>query len=205
MIKTTDLFLYVVISLTISNGIIVWVKAEDLPDFYTFVVKDISENNVPLEKYRGSVTLVVNVASQCGFTDSHYKDLTRLHDILSYGGRFHVLAFPCNQFDEQEPADNKDIADFVRETYQAEFPLFAKIDVIGESAEPAFKNLISQSSRPPDWNFYKYLVNENGRVLDVWGPRTGVEDIFDTIQKAVEDITTTVDEQVPPTPIRIEL
>ncbi|KAG8232611.1 hypothetical protein J437_LFUL010734 [Ladona fulva] len=121
-------------SLTINNEI-----AED---FYSFVVKDIRGEDVPLEKFRGKVSLVVNVASECGYTDSHYKALKRLHDILSFHGKFNVLAFPCNQFGEQEPLENDQIEEFAVNEYGVEFPLFGKINVIGENSHPAFKYLV---------------------------------------------------------------
>lgn len=85
----------------------------------------------------------MNVASLCGYTDSTYKALKRLQDILGFGDKFNVLAFPCNQFGDQEPYDDETILNFATSNYDVEFPMFSKIDVIGESADPAFKNLIS--------------------------------------------------------------
>merc|ERR1712126_137728 len=127
-------------------------------DFYSHKVLDLDGNEVDLEQFRGKATLVVNTASYCGFTESHLRGLTRLHDILGYGGHFSVLAFPCNQFGEQEPGTEEQIQGFYRGTYKAEYPIFGKIDVIGEEAHAAYKNLIAQTLTHPDWNFYKYLV-----------------------------------------------
>ncbi|CAG0878955.1 unnamed protein product [Cyprideis torosa] len=154
-------------------------------DFYSYEVEDITEENTSLEKYRGKVSLVVNVASQCGFTDSHYAALTKLQDIYGYTG-FNVLAFPSNDFSEQEPGTNEEIYQFATETYAVEFPIFAKISVSGPDAHPAWKNLAIQSGKPPEWNFYKYLVDHNGKVLNVWGPRTSVEQTVEHIEKAIE-------------------
>ncbi|KAK8401873.1 hypothetical protein O3P69_001162 [Scylla paramamosain] len=132
-------------------------------DFYSHSVKDHQGQDVALESYRGKVTLVVNVASLCGYTESTYRALKKLHDILSYGGHFSVLAFPCNQFGEQEPLDIEDILEHVTSEYDVEFPVFNKIDVVGPNADPAFRQLIEDSSIVPDWNFYKYLVNGSGQ------------------------------------------
>ena len=96
------------------------------------------------------VSLVVNVASLCGYTDSSYRALKRLQDILGYNQKIHVLAFPCNQFGEQEPYEDEVIHNFAQTNYAVEFPMFSKIDVIGENAHPAFKNLIS-----------KFLLNQH--------------------------------------------
>ncbi len=90
------------------------------------------------------MSLVVNVASLCGYTDSTYRALKRLQDILGYNKKFNVLAFPCNQFGEQEPHEDEVIHNFVKTNYDVEFPIFSKIDVIGENAHPAFKTLISK-------------------------------------------------------------
>ncbi|XP_071438910.1 glutathione peroxidase 7-like isoform X2 [Hetaerina americana] len=131
------------------------------------------------------ISLVVNVASECGYTDSHYKALKRLQDILSFNGKFNILAFPCNQFGGQEPSENDQIEEFAVNEYGVEFPIFAKIDVLGENADLAFKSLIAQSKLQPDWNFYKYLVGSDGLVLDAWDTKTSVEDVFPQIERAV--------------------
>merc|ERR1712071_9322 len=159
-------------------------------DFYSFEVTNIRDEKVSLEKFRGKISLVVNVASLCGYTDANYRSLKRLQDILGYGDKFNVLAFPCNQFGDQEPYDNEAIYNFATTNYDVEFPMFSKIDVIGENAHPAFQNLISQSSIHPDWNFYKYLVNENGNVLKAWSTKTTIEEIFDDIKQAIDALTT---------------
>ncbi|KAF2354403.1 Glutathione peroxidase [Trinorchestia longiramus] len=155
-------------------------------DFYSYTIKDNQGEDYPLERLRGKVSLVVNVASLCGFTDTSYKALTKLHDILSYEGYFTVLAFPCNQFGDQEPEEAATVAETMSAEYGVEFPIFNKIDVFGENANPAFRNLVDQSSLEPEWNFYKYLVNHEGVVVNAWGTRTEMEEIFSEIQAAVD-------------------
>lgn len=182
--------------LVLLAGLIFLSAGDGSSDFYTFSVTDVEGSEVSLEKYRGTVSLVVNVASLCGYTDSTYKALKRLQDILGFGGKFNVLAFPCNQFGDQEPYDDETIFNFAKNNYDVEFPMFSKIDVIGEEADPAFKNLISQSSVHPDWNFYKYLVDHNGKVLKVWSTKTTVEEIFDSVKAAVDAIPQTATEDV---------
>ncbi|XP_064114695.1 glutathione peroxidase 7-like isoform X1 [Macrobrachium nipponense] len=166
--------------------LISFVKNAAGKDFYSYAVKDHEGEDFSLETYRGKVTLVVNVASHCGYTEATYRALKKLHDILSYGDHFSVLAFPCNQFGEQEPLDMPEIINFVTSEYNVEFPIFNKINVIGEDAEPAFRQLTDESSVVPDWNFYKYLVDETGHVIDAWGTATTIESIFDEINFAVE-------------------
>ncbi|XP_037078506.1 glutathione peroxidase 7-like [Pollicipes pollicipes] len=155
-------------------------------EYFKLSAESIDGEIVNFSQFRGMATLVVNTASMCGFTDSHLRDLTRAHDILSHGGLFSVLAFPCNQFGEQEPGDPPQIKQFVLVNYESEFPLFNKVDVIGENAHPVFRNIIAQSSAPPDWNFYKYLVDHTGRVTHSWGPRVTVAEIFADLQSAVD-------------------
>ncbi|XP_066953693.1 glutathione peroxidase 7-like [Macrobrachium rosenbergii] len=166
--------------------LISFVKNAAGKDFYSYVVKDHEGEDFSLETYRGKVTLVVNVASHCGYTEPTYRALKKLHDILSYGDHFSVLAFPCNQFGEQEPLDMPEIINFVTSEYNIEFPILNKINVIGEDADPAFRQLTDESSVVPDWNFYKYLVDETGHVIGAWGTATTIESIFDEIHFAVE-------------------
>uniref|UniRef100_A0A8C2HXF3 Glutathione peroxidase n=1 Tax=Cyprinus carpio TaxID=7962 RepID=A0A8C2HXF3_CYPCA len=118
-------------------------------DFYSFKVVNSRGRLVSLEKYRGSVSLVVNVASECGYTDEHYKDLQQLQKDF---GPFHfnVLAFPCNQFGQQEPGSDKEIDSFVRRVYGVSFPIFSKIAVVGIGANNAYKYLVGEWNRPDD-------------------------------------------------------
>ncbi|XP_065583807.1 glutathione peroxidase 7-like [Artemia franciscana] len=132
-----------------------------------------------------SIILFLGDASrQRGFTDSHYKALNR---ILGFEYRFQVLAFPCNQFGEQEPSTNYDIKNFVYRNYRVESPVFSKIDVIGDKSHPAFRNLVAQSSIHPEWNFYKYLDNPEGRVIKAWSTKVTIDEIFSDVKRAVEE------------------
>ncbi|KAJ3599761.1 hypothetical protein NHX12_033717 [Muraenolepis orangiensis] len=156
-------------------------------DFYTFKVVNSRGRLVSLEKYRGSVSLVVNVASECGFTEEHYGELQRLQkDLGPY--HFNVLAFPCNQFGQQEPGKDKDIDSFVRRVYGVSFPLFSKIAVIGTGANNAYKYLAESSGKEPDWNFWKYLVDVSGKVVEAWGPAVSVKDIRPKVAAMVREI-----------------
>ncbi len=96
------------------------------------------------------------MASLCGYTDTSYRALKRLQDILGYNQKFNVLAFPCNQFGEQEPYEDEVIYNFAKTNYAVEFPMFSKIDVIGENAHPAFKNLISKWINQHLSSYFKY-------------------------------------------------
>ncbi|XP_061540127.1 glutathione peroxidase 7 [Phycodurus eques] len=156
-------------------------------DFYTFRVVNSRGKLVSLEKYRGSVSLVVNVASECGFTEEHYKALQKLQ--RDFGPHhFNVLAFPCNQFGQQEPGSDKEIDSFVRRVYEASFPLFSKIAVVGTGANNVYKFLVESSGKEPDWNFWKYLLDVDGKVVDAWGPKVSVEEIRPKVAEMVRQI-----------------
>jgi len=154
-------------------------------NIYQYEVEDHTGETVSMKKYEGKVSLIVNVASLCGYTDASYRALVKLHDILSYGDLFNVLAFPCNQFAEQEPEETEVIVKQMTEAYGVEFPMFKKIDVVGEHASPLYRELVEQSGKTPEWNFYKYLVDHTGEVIAAWGTKTDVEEIFDEIDAAI--------------------
>ncbi|MXQ98618.1 hypothetical protein E5288_WYG021736 [Bos mutus] len=156
-------------------------------DFYDFKAVNIRGKLVSLEKYRGSVSLVVNVASECGFTDQHYRALQQLQRDLG-PHHFNVLAFPCNQFGQQEPDSNKEIESFARRTYSVSFPMFSKIAVTGTGAHPAFKYLTETSGKEPTWNFWKYLVAPDGKVIGAWDPTVSVEEIRPQITALVRKL-----------------
>jgi glutathione peroxidase len=121
-------------------------------------------------QYQGKVILVVNTASFCGFT-SQYEGLEKIYAKYKDRG-FVVLGFPSNDFGQQEPGSNKEIADFCKNTYDVKFPMFAKSSVTGSNANPLFKMLIAKTSTTPKWNFYKYLIDRNGNVVDSYGSMT---------------------------------
>ncbi|XP_075397153.1 putative glutathione peroxidase 8 isoform X1 [Tenrec ecaudatus] len=137
--------------------------------FYAFEVKDANGRTVSLEKFKGKVSLVVNVASDCQLTARNYLALQELHK--EFGpSHFNVLAFPCNQFGDAEPRPSKEIESFARKNYRVTFPFFHKIKILGSEAEPAFRFLVDSSKKEPKWNFWKYLVNPEGQVVKYWRP-----------------------------------
>ncbi|WP_267392908.1 MULTISPECIES: glutathione peroxidase [unclassified Sphingomonas] len=140
---------------------------------------------VPLERWAGQVLLIVNTASQCGFTPQ-YEGLEALQRQLGPRG-FSVLAFPCNQFGAQEPGDAAEIASFCSLTYDVTFPLFAKVDVNGAGADPLFVRLKTAApgllgSKAIKWNFTKFLVDRQGTIVRRYGPATKPEAITRDIE-----------------------
>ena len=110
----------------------------------------------------------------------------QFQDILGHDDHFEVLGFPCNQFGQQEPGDEATIDEFVRTNYNVEFPIFSKINVVGQKADPLWKHITEISKVDPEWNFYKYLFSHDGEILGVYPPRVPVNDAFNDIQKAVK-------------------
>ncbi len=121
------------------------------------------ESSQSLCQYAGKVILVVNTASYCGYT-SQYEGLEALYAKYASRGLV-VLGFPSNDF-EQEPGDNKAIADFCYNTYGVKFPMFAKTSVVGKDANPLYVDLARSTNQRPAWNFHKYLIDRNGNVID---------------------------------------
>lgn len=142
---------------------------------------------VNLEKtYGGQVLLVVNTASKCGFTPQ-FEALEMLH--AKYKGKgFAVLGFPSGDFREQEFTDEKQIQEFCTLTYGVKFPMFQKVHVVGEQATPFYKGLLAASGEAPKWNFHKYLIGRDGRLVASWGSRTKPDDkvIVDAIEQALK-------------------
>jgi glutathione peroxidase len=139
---------------------------------YDFTVKSIEGKETPLEKYRGKVLLVVNVASKCGLTPQ-YKALEAMYRAHKGEGLV-VLGFPANNFGGQEPGSNEEIQTFCSTTYDVTFPMFSKVSVKGDDIAPLFKWLIANADRPNDeieWNFAKFLVGRDGKVRQRFSPR----------------------------------
>jgi len=147
---------------------------------YAINVKTIDGATHPLADFRGLVLLIVNVASQCGFTPQ-YAGLESLYREFRDRG-FAVLGFPCNQFGAQEPGSSQDIDAFCKQTYGVTFPMFAKIDVNGPAAHPLFR-LLKTSRRglleteSIKWNFTKFLVDRQGAIVRRYGPSDAPESI----------------------------
>ena len=157
-----------------------------MTSIYDFSARTIDGSEIALDHYRGKVLLIVNTASKCGFTPQ-YDGLEKLHEQLSDRG-LAILGFPCNQFGQQEPGDAAEIASFCRLTYDVKFPMFAKIDVNGADAHPLYKWLKGQAkgllgSEGIKWNFTKFLVDRDGRVVDRYAPTTKPEAIRADIEK----------------------
>lgn len=124
-------------------------------------------------QYQGKVVLAVNTASYCGFT-GQYKGLEALHARYKDAGLV-VLGFPSNDF-AQEKGSNKEIAEFCENTFGVKFPMFAASSVRGEKANPFFRHLMAQGATPARWNFYKYLIGRDGKLIDSYSSMTGPED-----------------------------
>ncbi|WP_300711410.1 glutathione peroxidase [Limnohabitans sp.] len=136
-------------------------------------------------QYSGKVLLVVNTASFCGFT-SQYKGLEALHTKYKDQG-FAVLGFPSNDF-SQETGSNKQIADFCENTFGVKFPMFTKTQVTGDGASPLYKQLIAESGQKPRWNFYKYLIGRDGKLVDSYGSVIGPDSksLVSAIEKSLK-------------------
>lgn len=144
-----------------------------------FEMKNIDGDAVDLNDYKGKVVLVVNVASRCGLTPQ-YEGLEALYDKYKEKGLV-VLGFPCNQFGRQEPGTEAEIKQFCTSRYDVSFPMFSKIEVNGDGAAPLYKFLTSQELEPAgkgeiSWNFEKFLVGRDGKVVARFSPRTRPED-----------------------------
>ena len=159
-----------------------------MASLYDFTVDDITGHPVKLDRYKGTVVLVVNTASKCGFTPQ-YKGLEALHRKYRDKG-FEVLGFPCNQFGGQEPGNEQEIATFCETNYGVTFPMFAKVDVNGDKAAPLYRYL--KSAKPGllgteaiKWNFTKFLVDRSGHAIARYAPNDTPESLDADIVKAL--------------------
>ena len=156
---------------------------------YDFYVKSIDGKIISLDQYRGKVLLIVNTASKCGFT-KQYAGLQELYSKYSSQG-FVVLGFPCNQFAGQEPGSEETIKSFCQLNYGVTFPMFAKVNVNGEDADPFFKylkaNLPGLFTRSIKWNFTKFLINREGIPVKRYAPVTSPSAIEKDIEKLLKD------------------
>jgi glutathione peroxidase len=157
-----------------------------MPTIYDFSAKSLNGKQADLAAVKGKVLLIVNVASQCGMTPQ-YKGLEEVYEKYRDQG-FEVLGFPCNQFGAQEPGDSKQIAQFCEVNYGVTFPMFEKIDVNGDDAHPLFKFLKGEApgllgTKDIKWNFTKFLVARDGKVVDRYAPTTRPDAIAGDIEK----------------------
>jgi glutathione peroxidase len=163
--KRTTFILILLLSVTLTYG---------QKTFHDFVVKDIEGNLFELSSLKGKKVLVVNTASKCGLTPQ-YEQLQQLYE--TYGGEnFTIIGFPANNFANQEPGSNDEIATFCEKNYGVTFPMMAKISVKGDNIHPVYqwlteKNLNGKMDSEIAWNFQKYLVDENGKLVDMVEPK----------------------------------
>jgi glutathione peroxidase len=135
---------------------------------------------VSLCQFGGKVLLIVNTASECGYTPQ-YEGLEKLYRRYRDKG-FAVLGFPANDFGGQEPGSNKEITQFCRLNYGVTFPMFAKTSVIGANANPLYRTLAARTGKPPRWNFHKYLLDRSGQPVGVFESSVDPEDRRITVQ-----------------------
>ena len=156
-----------------------------MTDLTAIPVKAADGSATDLGAHQGKVLLIVNVASQCGFTPQ-YEGLEALQ--RKYGERgFTVIGFPSNQFGAQEPGDAEEIASFCKLNYDVSFPLMAKIDVNGDNAAPIYKHLKDEApgllgSKAIKWNFTKFLIDRSGKVVKRYAPQTKPEELTRDIE-----------------------
>jgi glutathione peroxidase len=155
---------------------------------YDFQARRIDGKTVSLKKHQGKVLLIVNTASACGFTPQ-FGGLEALHQ--SYGKKgLVVLGFPCNQFGNQDPGANEEIAQFCQVNYGVSFPMMAKIDVNGPGADPLYQWLTAQApgllgGKAIKWNFTKFLVGKDGQVIKRYAPTDAPETLAKDIERAL--------------------
>ena len=135
---------------------------------------NLMDEPISLCQFSGKVVLIVNTASECGYTPQ-YEGLERLYRRYRDKGLV-VLGFPANDFGGQEPGSNKEIAQFCRVNYGITFPVFAKTSVVGSQANPLFRELAAKTGKPPRWNFHKYLLNRAGQPVAAFESAVEPED-----------------------------
>ena len=163
---------------------------EKMNSIYDFSLKDIDHKEVNLSQYRGKVVLVVNVASRCGYTPQ-YEGLQKVY--MKYKDRgFVILGFPANNFMAQEPGTDEEIKTFCSAKYSVTFPIFSKISVKGDDIHPLYKFLTSKETDPEfsgdiKWNFSKFLIDKNGKIIARFEPKVTPESdpVIQAIEKAL--------------------
>jgi glutathione peroxidase len=157
---------------------------------YEFDAKSLDGKDISLELYKGDVLLIVNTASQCGFTPQ-YAGLEDLHKKYAQKG-LRVLGFPCNQFGAQEPGAAPEIGSFCQKNYGVEFQMFDKVDVNGKDAHPLYKYLTSSApgvlgTENIKWNFTKFLVDREGKVFKRYAPNVEPKDMSKDIEQLLQN------------------
>jgi glutathione peroxidase len=159
---------------------------KNMADIYQFKAKSLDGKDIDFSQYKGEVLLIVNTASKCGFTPQ-YAGLEELNKKYAARG-LKILGFPCNQFGGQEPGDNNNIASFCEKNYGVDFQMFDKINVNGKDAHPLYKYLEDAApgmlgTKDIKWNFTKFLVDRNGKVVERYASSVKPEDIASAIEK----------------------
>lgn len=157
------LFLSLIIAVTLTGGSI-----------YDFKVPGLLGNEIDLAQFKGKKIMIVNTASKCGLTPQ-YEGLQKLYD--TYKGKLVIVGFPANNFGNQEPGSKEDIAEFCKKNYGVSFPMAEKVSVKGDDIAPIYKYLLDEAAKkgfkdPITWNFTKFLVDEKGNLVTVFGPKT---------------------------------
>jgi glutathione peroxidase len=155
---------------------------------YDFEAQSIDHQTVPLSRYQGQVMLIVNTASACGFTPQ-FTGLEKLHKTYADKG-LAVIGFPCNQFASQDPGDDAQIANFCQKNYGVRFQMMSKVKVNGADAHPLYQWLTAEApgilgSKGIKWNFTKFLVGRDGRVIKRYAPQDSPEKIAKDIEVAL--------------------
>ena len=157
--------------------------------FYEYSANNIFGDQVNMEEYRGKILLVVNTASNCGFTPQ-FKELEQLYKEYKDKG-LEILGFPCNQFGKQEPGTNKEVVEFCQLNYGVTFDMFEKIHVNGDNAHPIYKYLRKESKgiagNKIKWNFTKFLIDPKGKVLKRYSPRVAPLDLKEDIESLINE------------------
>ncbi|AIF42344.1 glutathione peroxidase [Virgibacillus sp. SK37] len=152
---------------------------------YDFSAKTLLGEEKSLSDYKGKVLLIVNTASECGFTPQ-FEGLQQLYDKYKEQG-LEILGFPCNQFNNQDPGSNEQISEFCQRNYGVTFQMFSKVDVKGEHAHPLFSYLTEEAkgmlTKQIKWNFTKFLIDRNGNVIKRFAPQTKPESLEQDIEE----------------------
>ncbi len=174
----------------VTASILILAMMFPTPTLHNFSLADVDGKTTNLSDFEGKVALVVNVASMCGYT-YHYEYLEQLYQKYKAKG-FTVLAFPANDFGEQEPGTNQEIKQFCTATYGVSFPLFSKISVKGANKHPLYAWLTSGDGKKEfageiPWNFEKFLIDRNGHIIARFNYRTRPDDpaVVEAIEKAL--------------------
>lgn len=161
-----------------------WKNASSI---YDFTATDIKGNEISLEKYKGHVCIIVNVASRCGHTKSNYEQFVKIYNEYSESKGLRILAFPCNQFGGQEPGDSEKICKFA-ENKNVTFDMFEKINVNGPKAHPLWNYLkdklpAEKGGKTIKWNFTKFIIDQDGQPVERFPSATKPLTLVDTLKK----------------------